>query len=873
VKIKRPTTTNDSGDPTDNCLFDAKRVLRLIEDERYLSAKLLHQSIRDRIQKEIDDAQDSDNKNDSPGRKRSMMKRQNKSTGDLDERKQKALELLKENEGILNKMEDRCRLFEKAKIDLDNDDDWTLAQTLFGVTTYYRRESDGSMSIKLEGSIDDCSLYDQIAVLREFDLNYLWAPFVPSSMTVAHLGKLDTVGWFVVGLPHFGLMRDALFRAIGCDSIYEDGSVLIVATGIEDRPDDEKDDKNNDEQKVIDLSTKSTFGSSDFDAEETRIINEIREDPILKTLDLPPSPKRVGGGRLTIRSFAAQIHLESPTLATTTLVVNIDPNMHFIPQPLLDFVMKRVCGTILNKMQGAAKNISNDPITNLHAIRIREDKGFYKTFLLPKFEGVCKLRGWQMPPISAFELSDAQLEMADAFMSKQKHKSDVKAIQLYSDTGNNLNEYLESPPTQNLANGKSSNGADISENWPKVRTRDMHTDLDEMSDISKHSTASSLWPFSTISNYRREAGERAHRQKLRAIEESRERAAKRLKPKSLDDDDIIRLKQLQNARNRQKALQTQSNGKIANDLTKTKQDRNTNLVAIEDDLRDANRRWKISLRSHGFFKKIFVLQFLAVSLFCLLYLDIAFQKFVAVRDGSFGVERRMDLAAMVYIGLIGSVHSVFCYVAMIYSFSALQLGLIAGKRTRTFYGDYVHYAVVLLSASIIGVGIVKPGIDRILRWMVWKVYSVSKVVKMSSLAWTPDTVLATLRIIPQVIFAFISSAQALTLESNIIGRGISSIMKTSFGFILRTISHPLAIYASTAIKQYEDSFDTIPWREDTFFTTRALFSHSAFFLLVSLLLFNASARAARKAIYIDDDASSKTASNTNILEIRKAATL
>ena len=192
MKIKSPTTTNDSGDPTDNCLFDAKRVLRLIEDERYLSAKLLHQSIRDRIQKEIDAAEGSDSKNDSPRRKRSMMKRQKnfKSTGDLNERKQKALELLKENEDILNKMEDRCLLFEKAKIDLDNDDDWTLAQTLFGVTTYYRRESDGSMSLKLEGSIDDCSLYDQIAVLREFDLNYIWAPFVPSSMTVAHLGKL-----------------------------------------------------------------------------------------------------------------------------------------------------------------------------------------------------------------------------------------------------------------------------------------------------------------------------------------------------------------------------------------------------------------------------------------------------------------------------------------------------------------------------------------------------------------------------------------------------------------------------------------------------------------------------------------------------------
>jgi hypothetical protein len=61
---------------------------------------------------------------------------------------------------------------------------------MFGVTTYYRKESDGSLSIKLDGTVEDASLFDQIAVLREIDLNSLWAPFVTSSMTVAHLDKL-----------------------------------------------------------------------------------------------------------------------------------------------------------------------------------------------------------------------------------------------------------------------------------------------------------------------------------------------------------------------------------------------------------------------------------------------------------------------------------------------------------------------------------------------------------------------------------------------------------------------------------------------------------------------------------------------------------
>ena len=32
-----------------------------------------------------------------------------------------------------------------------------------------------------------------------------------------------------------------------------------------------------------------------------------------------------------------------------------------------------------------------------------------------------------MPPVCAFELSDAQLEMADVFINKQKFKSEMKA--------------------------------------------------------------------------------------------------------------------------------------------------------------------------------------------------------------------------------------------------------------------------------------------------------------------------------------------------------------------------------------------------------------------------------------------------------------
>jgi len=197
AKINRPSDNHDNGVPTDDCLFDAKRVFRLIDDERYLSAEGLYQSIRDRIQREIKDGANSNDsskisKNQRPfkTRKRIMIKRQKNSKKVFDERKAMALQLLDKSKDIVKKMEDRCRLLKEAKKNLDINNGWTLAQTLFGVTTYYRHESDGSMSIKLEGRVSDCSLFDQVAVLREYDLNYLWAPFVTSSRTVAKLDKL-----------------------------------------------------------------------------------------------------------------------------------------------------------------------------------------------------------------------------------------------------------------------------------------------------------------------------------------------------------------------------------------------------------------------------------------------------------------------------------------------------------------------------------------------------------------------------------------------------------------------------------------------------------------------------------------------------------
>lgn len=157
-------------------------------------------------------------------------------------------------------LQNRCRLFRKAQHNLNDVNDWTLASKHFGVTTYYRREEDGSLSLKLEGELKDASLFEQVCVLKEIDLHYKWSPFCSSSLTIADLDKLDLVGWFLIGLPKFGLARDGCFRAIGCDNTLEDGSILLAGQGIKD------------------------IMPNGFPPEDTFLSG----DPIIEKLDIPP---------------------------------------------------------------------------------------------------------------------------------------------------------------------------------------------------------------------------------------------------------------------------------------------------------------------------------------------------------------------------------------------------------------------------------------------------------------------------------------------------------------------------------------------------------------------------------------------------------
>lgn len=272
----------------------------------------------------------------------------------------------------------RCVLFQKAKTD-QIQEGWIFSQTFFGISTFYRREDDGTLTMKLEGELNNVPLFEQLAILREIQLFRYWAPFCCDSRTIAQIGNIDMIGYLMCGSTKFGLSRDVCFRVIGCDSLREEGKIILVAEGIGD------DRQNN--------STATTI---------THDRSFLSSDPIIHNIELPSIPKRFGAGRMTLRRFEAIVDVFSPTSARTRIISSVDPNLSFIPQALLDFIMRKMCGVLLYHLQSAATKLSLRPDNTPYAERIRYDP-FYRYWLVPKFQMYCDYMGWKVPPIQIFD--------------------------------------------------------------------------------------------------------------------------------------------------------------------------------------------------------------------------------------------------------------------------------------------------------------------------------------------------------------------------------------------------------------------------------------------------------------------------------------
>jgi hypothetical protein len=99
----------------------------------------------------------------------------------LPEEKDKILErwdaLQERFQTIVTRSEEIRRIIHDCSDSLEG---WTLGSELFGISTYYRVEEDGLLSMRMEG-VQDIPIFEQLAVLYEVSLFNQWMPFCSQS--------------------------------------------------------------------------------------------------------------------------------------------------------------------------------------------------------------------------------------------------------------------------------------------------------------------------------------------------------------------------------------------------------------------------------------------------------------------------------------------------------------------------------------------------------------------------------------------------------------------------------------------------------------------------------------------------------------------
>ena len=672
---------------------------------------------------------------------------------------------------------------------------WTLASTHFGIKTYYRREEDGTLSVQLEGSLENVPLFEQICVLKEVDLHYKWSPFCTASMTVADLGKLDTVGWFLVGMASFGLSRDGCFRAIGCDCTKEDGSVLLTAQGIRD--------------------VKPGAPAPDNDV--------LRGDPVMELLEIPAVPKRRGSGRMTIRKFDAIVRITSPTSCVTRLVANVDPNIDLLPQSLLEFILKHLAGVLLAKLQGAAKKVSKHPITNEHARKMRDEREFYQGWLMAKFQALCKDKGWEMPKVPAFELTDEEQLKDDAVRRRKVRRGSIFA------------------PSHTLPSEFES---EISARSSPVAMG--HNDSGSVSDISTGSSHS-RWSNNPIGKFLREREERAEVQKTQKVAAIRTMAAERLRPKEMDPKQLSRLEALRAARAHRSVPVSHVSSPRAPQ------------AADVDRKPSFSHRITLQIHQHGWMTRFVVMSVLFGSLFALLHapvLDVLSSGPIS-RVDPWAKQLLEDGSAVLYMTLSTVLHFVLCDVSLVYAFGSLELGSKAGRQIKKFYSETARLAVAVASFGMLLASIGKAVGKVMLRKAAWGACLVFDQLSNGA-KWLGQNIPST--ILTSVSFVVTSISKGVTTVFSVplaVVRFLYQLFQESLAvrsarYTIRSVGATVGYmvgavddFISHSCEVIEGRQAAIPWRVEAFDFLRSLFLYSGVFLVVTLILFNFTARRRR----------------------------
>lgn len=536
---------------------------------------------------------------------------------------------------------------------------------------------------------------------------------------------------------------------------------------------------------------------------------------------------------MTIRKFEAVIHITSPTSCNTRIVANINPNISFIPNSLLEFIMKHLAGVLLAKLQGASKKAALHPVTNAHAVKMREEREFYQKWLMAKFQGICESKGWEMPPVAAFHLSEPDLQTAARLKSHGPSR-----VQTFSG---------DSPEERRVIDklaATSSSAQYATEN------------TDNMSLLSYDSGKNSVWSNNPLGAYLREKELKIQRRKEEEIAAVRRRAAERLQPKELPSHKLERLAELKKAKNGRF-------GSSESPATST---------AVDDSQESASlsHRFARRLYSHEPRTRFYVVLSLVCILFTMLHPEPLLRHVEFDPQASWRVLLLQDIGVIVYILLCALPHFLLCDVALVYSFDALELGSKTGEQVKRFYSDNVRLAVAAGSLGIVGVSVATAVVKVWARVFLWSVSQLFYFLRDTVLSGLWSILINFLEVVPKELrstcaasfstvttstkYAIATTIWAISVPANLtwhvlvksnfvgkkIERAIEACISACLGFAQRAND-----FIEHSVDAFEGKISIVAWRMEAFHTSRSLFMYTAVFLLIALVLFHLSARSSR----------------------------
>jgi hypothetical protein len=515
---------------------------------------------------------------------------------------------------------------------------------------------------------------------------------------------------------------------------------------------------------------------------------------------------------MTIRKFEAVIHITSPTSCKTRLVANIDPNISFLPTSLLEFAMKHLAGVLLAKLQSASKKTVKNPVTNVHAVKMREEREFYQKWLMAKFQSVCAAKGWEMPKVAAFDLPD----------SYPQHS------------------YHESGLSRSLVDNRNSPDDHATEGLSSSMSASMK-ETDSVSQLS--GTTRKSWSGNPIATYLREMELKVQERKAEAVAALRKRAADILIPKEIPPEKNERLNKLRIAKARRAEQAARESPIVAEETVE-----NTSIA----------QRLAFRLFSHGSRTRSAVVCTLVLTLFFMLHPEPLW------RLSEFGpAPSRLELLIqdclmVFYILLCAVPHFLLCDAALVYAFDALEFGSKTGRHVKTYYSDNVQTAVGVCSLGIVVTSIAQAVFKVWLRLLVW---ALSRSFDILVRATSPKQI--------QALFSMALQSAPLEMQGKLESAGLvlSGFMKYGFGSLtwlllisirlvryVFLLSHPtgrfchevVAKVASSLVRYIEHAVDVtegsepqIAWRLDAFLTARWWLMNTSFFLVTVLVLFHA----------------------------------